>query len=57
MDVMSGSEIEGVISGRLALIVTKRQATRIKRLRDTLGNQMVSANCWSSRHKDVIKVI
>lgn len=42
-DVMSGSEIEGVISGRSAADCDEAAgATRIKRLRDTLGNQLVS---------------
>jgi DNA-binding response OmpR family regulator len=42
-DVMSGSEIEGVISGRDAADCDEAAgATRIKRLRDTLGNQIVS---------------
>ena len=42
-DVMTGAEIEGVISGRNAADCDEAAgATRIKRLRDTLGNQMVS---------------
>ncbi|MCO4848601.1 MAG: response regulator transcription factor [Yoonia sp.] len=42
-EVMSGAEIEGVISGRPAVDCDEAAgATRIKRLRDTLGNQMVS---------------
>lgn len=42
-DVLSGSEIEAVISGRKAADCDEAAgATRIKRLRDTLGNQMVS---------------
>lgn len=42
-EVMSGAEIEGVISGRPASDCDEAAgATRIKRLRDTLGNQMVS---------------
>jgi DNA-binding winged helix-turn-helix (wHTH) protein len=42
-DVLSGSEIEGMISGRDAADCDEAAgATRIKRLRDTLGNQMVS---------------
>ena len=42
-DVMTGAEIEGVISGRNASDCDEASgATRIKRLRDTLGNQMVS---------------
>jgi DNA-binding winged helix-turn-helix (wHTH) protein len=42
-DVLSGIEIEAVISGRNAADCDEATgATRIKRLRDTLGNQMVS---------------
>ncbi|WP_207510566.1 winged helix-turn-helix domain-containing protein [Cognatiyoonia koreensis] len=42
-DVMTGAEIEGVISGRDAADCDEAAgATRIKRLRDTLGNQMMS---------------
>lgn len=42
-DVLSGAEIEAMISGRLAADCDESAgATRIKRLRDTLGNQMVS---------------
>ncbi|MBY6135761.1 transcriptional regulator [Leisingera sp. XS_AS12] len=42
-DVLSGAEIESVISGRAASDCEEAAgATRIKRLRDTLGNQMVS---------------
>jgi len=42
-DVLSGAEIEGMISGRSAADCDEAAgATRIKRLRDTLGNQMVS---------------
>ena len=42
-DVMSGSEIEAVISGRDAADCDEAAgATRIKRLRDMLGNQIVS---------------
>ena len=42
-DVMSGAEIEGVISGRPSADCDEAAgATRIKRLRDTLGNQMMS---------------
>lgn len=42
-DVMSGAEIEAVISGRSAADCDEAAgATRIKRLRDMLGNQMVS---------------
>jgi DNA-binding winged helix-turn-helix (wHTH) protein len=43
-DILSGCEIEGVISGRPAVDCDEAAgATRIKRLRDTLGNQIVSA--------------
>ena len=42
-DILSGAEIEAVISGRNAADCDEAAgATRIKRLRDTLGNQMVS---------------
>ncbi|WP_027256863.1 winged helix-turn-helix domain-containing protein [Leisingera aquimarina] len=42
-DVLSGAEIEAVISGRASADCEEAAgATRIKRLRDTLGNQMVS---------------
>ncbi len=42
-EVLSGAEIEGIISGRDASDCEEAAgATRIKRLRDTLGNQMVS---------------
>ena len=42
-DVLSGAEIEAVISGRDAADCDEAAgATRIKRLRDTLGNQIVS---------------
>jgi DNA-binding response OmpR family regulator len=42
-DILSGSEIEAMISGRDASDCEEAAgATRIKRLRDTLGNQMVS---------------
>lgn len=42
-EVMSGAEIEAVISGRDASDCDEAAgATRIKRLRDTLGNQLVS---------------
>lgn len=43
-EVLTGAEIEGMISGRSASECDEAAgATRIKRLRDTLGNQMVSA--------------
>ncbi len=42
-DILSGAEIEGMISGRNAADCEEAAgATRIKRLRDALGNQMVS---------------
>ncbi|MEZ5911197.1 MAG: hypothetical protein R3D84_02345 [Paracoccaceae bacterium] len=42
-EVLSGAEIESVISGKPASDCDEAAgATRIKRLRDTLGNQMVS---------------
>lgn len=42
-DILSGSEIEAIVSGRRADDCDEAAgATRIKRLRDTLGNQMVS---------------
>ncbi|WP_322868164.1 transcriptional regulator [Aquicoccus sp. G2-2] len=42
-DVLTGAEIEAVISGRTAADCEEAAgATRVKRLRDTLGNQMVS---------------
>lgn len=42
-DVLSGAEIEAMISGRLSSDCDEAAgATRIKRLRDVLGNQMVS---------------
>ena len=42
-DVLSGTEIEATVSGRNAADCEEAAgATRIKRLRDTLGNQIVS---------------
>ncbi len=42
-DVMTGAQIEAVISGRLEADCEEAAgATRVKRLRDTLGNQLVS---------------
>ena len=42
-DVLTGAQIEGVISGRDAADCDEAAgATRIKRLRDALGNQLVS---------------
>ena len=66
-DVLSGSEIEGMISGRKASDCDEAAgATRIKRLRDTLGNQIVSEllvkniarrGYMLAIDKDVIRVI
>ena len=66
-DVLSGSEIEGMISGRRAEDCDEAAgATRIKRLRDTLGNQIVSEllvkniarrSYMLAIDKDMIKVI
>tara|TARA_R110002049_G_scaffold44333_5_gene130043 strand:+ start:92955 stop:93629 length:675 start_codon:yes stop_codon:yes gene_type:complete len=66
-DVLSGSEIEGMISGRNAADCDEAAgATRIKRLRDTLGNQLVSEllvkniarrGYMLAIDKDVIKVL
>jgi DNA-binding winged helix-turn-helix (wHTH) protein len=66
-DVLSGSEIEGMISGRSAVDCDEAAgATRIKRLRDTLGNQIVAEllvkniarrGYMLAIDKDVIKVI
>ena len=42
-DVLTGAELEGVISGRDASDCEEAAgATRIKRLRDALGNQMMA---------------
>jgi DNA-binding response OmpR family regulator len=42
-DVMTGAQIEGVISGRDSSDCEEAAgATRVKRLRDALGNQLVS---------------
>lgn len=42
-DVLTGAEIEAIVSGRNASDCEEAAgATRIKRLRDTLGNQMIS---------------
>lgn len=42
-DILTGAQIEGMISGRdVSDCEEAAGATRIKRLRDTLGNQMVS---------------
>ncbi len=66
-DVLSGSEIEGMISGRPAADCDEAAgATRIKRLRDALGNQMMSEllvktitrrGYMLSIDKDVIRMI
>ncbi|MFT5798471.1 MAG: DNA-binding winged helix-turn-helix (wHTH) protein [Candidatus Azotimanducaceae bacterium] len=66
-DILSGSEIEGMISGRAPSDCEEAAgATRIKRLRDTLGNQMVSEllvknvarrGYMLAVGKDVIKVL
>lgn len=66
-DILSGAEIEAMISGRDAADCDEATgATRIKRLRDTLGNQMVSdllvktvakKGYMLSIDKDVIQVI
>ncbi|HHB80583.1 MAG TPA: helix-turn-helix domain-containing protein [Aliiroseovarius sp.] len=66
-DVLSGAQIEAVISGKLAADCEEAAgATRIKRLRDHLGNQMVSElliknisrkGYMLSIDKDVIKMI
>ena len=65
--VLSGSEIEAVISGRSAADCDEAAgATRIKRLRDILGNQIVSEllvkniarrGYMLAVEKDVIKVL
>ncbi len=42
-EVLTGAQIEGVISGRIAADCDEAAgATRVKRLRDALGNQLVS---------------
>ena len=66
-DVLSGSELEGLISGRSAADCEEAAgATRIKRLRDGLGNQIVSEllvkniarrGYMLAVEKDVIKVL
>lgn len=66
-DVLSGSEIEAMISGRRKEDCEEAAgATRIKRLRDALGNQMVSEllvkniarrGYMLSIDKDVIRVL
>jgi hypothetical protein len=66
-DVLTGAQIEGVISGRDSADCDEAAgATRIKRLRDALGNQMVSellvktvarlyAGCGQRHHKDDLR--
>ena len=66
-DVLTGAQIEAMISGRSALDCEEAAgATRIKRLRDTLGNQLVSEllvkniarrGYMLAIDKDVIRVI
>lgn len=66
-DLLSGAEIEAIVSGRNAADCDEAAgATRIKRLRDTLGNQMVSEllvknvarrGYMLAVDKDVIKVV
>ena len=66
-DVLTGAEIESVISGRSKEDCEEAAgATRIKRLRDTLGNQMISEllvkniarrGYMLAIDKDVIRVI
>ena len=42
-EVLTGAQIEAMVSGKVESDVDEAAgATRIKRLRDTLGNQMVS---------------
>ena len=66
-EVLSGAEIESVITGKSAFDCDEAAgATRIKRLRDTLGNQMVSdllvkniarRGYMLAIEKDVIKMV
>lgn len=66
-DILSGTEIEAMISGRQTVDCEEAAgATRVKRLRDTLGNQMVSEllvkniarrGYMLAIDKDVIKVM
>lgn len=66
-DILSGAEIEAMISGRQTVDCEEAAgATRVKRLRDTLGNQMVSEllvkniarrGYMLAIDKDVIKVM
>ena len=66
-DVLSGAELEAVVSGRTAADCDEAAgATRVKRLRDALGNQMVAAllvktiarkGYMLAIDKDVIKMV
>ncbi|MGR3803354.1 winged helix-turn-helix domain-containing protein [Marinibacterium profundimaris] len=66
-DVLSGAELEAMVSGRAAADCDEAAgATRIKRLRDALGNQIVAAllvrtiarkGYMLSIDKDVIKMV
>ncbi|MFO7771144.1 MAG: hypothetical protein R6V38_07315 [Roseovarius gahaiensis] len=66
-DILTGAEIEAMISGRQTVDCEEAAgATRVKRLRDTLGNQMVSEllvkniarrGYMLAIDKDVIKVM
>ncbi|PHQ97034.1 MAG: hypothetical protein COB40_05990 [Marinosulfonomonas sp.] len=66
-DILTGAEIEAMISGRLAADCDEAAgATRIKRLRDVLGNQMMSEllikniarkGYMLSIDKDVIRIL
>lgn len=66
-EMLSGSQIEAVISGRSSAECDEAAgATRIKRLRDTLGNQMISEllvkniakkGYMLAINKDVIRVV
>ena len=66
-DVLTGAELESMISGKPRLDVDEASgATRIKRLRDHLGNQMIShllvknisrKGYMLAVDKDVIKMI
>lgn len=66
-DVLTGAELEAVVSGRSAADCDEAAgATRVKRLRDALGNQMVAAllvktiarrGYMLSIDKDVIKMV
>lgn len=66
-DVLTGAELEAVVSGRSAADCEEAAgATRVKRLRDALGNQMVAAllvktiarrGYMLAIDKDVIKMV